>query len=208
MTSGAMRDRQRNPYADESCCRPQPLLLWQPLSAWRQMLPPWKPAHSGRPRPQTSGWDRCCTNWTVASTSRWRWPRTARCAGSRRWAFSATRSTGRHGRIQRHAARRVPGATADEGVRRRLPVASLDWLSPLLGGLPAVRVVEMLLPEDRHPALRQWLVGLVAPMLRRDDRFRRLRRELRNALWFDPDLFRLASAPAGTAGRRGCAART
>jgi hypothetical protein len=72
------------------------------------------------------------------------------------------------------------------------PWLRLGWLSPLLGGLPAMRVAEMLLPEDRRPALREWLVGVIAPMLRRDDRFHRLRRELRQALWFDPDLFRLA----------------
>ena len=79
----------------------------------------------------------------------------------------------------------------------------VGWLRPLLESLPTTRLIDTLLPETHRAGVMKWLAFRFEPLLRRDERFRRLRRELRQALCFDASLFRLALRSQGRRGPAG-----
>jgi hypothetical protein len=84
----------------------------------------------------------------------------------------------------------VPVCPHRSDLVRVWPVAR--WIQGLLCELGAIRLPLALLSETERADLLVWLQAMLTPMLRRDERFHRLRREMRETLCFDPDLIRLA----------------
>ena len=198
MTSDAMRRAWAEAHGHCRGREPLPALRWTALAQWREMAPAliprlerwlpvadiWLPAllndldHRFDQPLQVSDSGPLRTI-TALGFVRYTIDRDARCVSSAMLAAAG------------------PIEVAPQQFDMACAWQRLGWLRPLLEALPAMRLVDTLLPESHRDGVLGEITKTLTPMVRRDGRLHRLRRELRAALCFDPSLFPLALRTRG-----------